>query len=61
VVEELANTLAERVVNKMLTEQPVLRELPQALKSVRSPGFEPGLPAWRADVLDQILHTPEDG
>jgi hypothetical protein len=59
VVEELGDGVASRVVNKMLTGQPVLRELPQAMKTVRSPGFEPGLPAWRADVLDQTLHTPE--
>jgi hypothetical protein len=28
---------------------------------VRSPGFEPGLPAWRADVLDQIFLSERTG
>ena len=59
-VEELASTLADSVVNKMLTVQPVLRQQPQGMKSMRSPGFEPGLPAWRADVLDQTGRRPHD-
>jgi len=28
---------------------------------VRSPGFEPGLPAWRADVLDQTFLSERSG
>ncbi len=51
VVGELANTLADRIVTKMLTVQPVLTDVPRAMKSVRSLGFGPRLPAWRADVL----------
>ena len=39
VVEELANTLADRIVNKMLTSQPVLTDATRALKTVRSPGL----------------------
>ncbi len=58
VVEELANSVADRVVNKILTVQPVLSDATPAMKTVRSPGFEPGLPAWRADVLDQTLRAP---
>ncbi len=27
---------------------------------VRWPGFEPGLPAWQADVLDQTRRPPHD-
>ena len=61
VVEELANTLADRVVNKMLTVQPVPSDAAPAMKSVRSPGFEPGLPAWRADVLDQTVLSERTG
>ena len=39
VVEELANTLADRIVNKMSTSQPMLTDATRALKTVRSPGL----------------------
>ena len=61
VVEELANTVADRIVNKMLTVQAPATDAARAMKSVRSPGFEPGLPAWRADVLDQTGRRPHKG
>jgi hypothetical protein len=36
-LEELTDEVAAKVVNKMLTEQLVLRELPQPMKTVREP------------------------
>ena len=61
VVEELANTLSDRIVNKMLTVQPVPSDAAPVMRSVRSTGFEPVLPAWRADVLDQTVLSERTG
>ena len=47
-VEDLAEVLADRIVVKMTTNQALPREQPSTMKSVRSPGFEPGLPALLA-------------
>ena len=59
-VEELAETLADKIVVKMTTNAAPATDAARALKSVRSPGFEHGLPAWRADVLDQTRRRPHD-
>ena len=59
--EQLVEALADRVVNKMLTVQPLPSDAAHAMKSVRSTGFEPVLPAWRADVLDQTVLSERTG
>ncbi len=59
-VGTLAETIADRVVVKMTTNLTQQRSEPQAMKSMRSPGFEPGLQAWRAYVLDQTGRRPHD-
>ena len=60
-VEDLADVLTDRIVVKMTTNGARLRQQPPAMKSMRSPGFEPGLPAWRADVLDQNFLSERSG
>ena len=60
-VEELATAIADRLVVKMTNSAAPATDVAQAMKSVRSPGFEPGLPAWRADVLDQIVPSERSG
>jgi len=60
-VEPLADMIADRIDVKMLTRGQV-----KGLHEVRSPGFEPGLQAWRACVLlapsmlDQAGRRPHD-
>ena|GEM_PF-3286450 len=54
-VGTLAETIADSIVVKMTTNLTQQRLQLQAMKSVRSPGFEPGLQAWRACVLDQAV------
>ena len=48
-VGTLADAIADRIVVKMTTNATPATDAAQAMKTVRSPGFEPGLPAWRAD------------
>jgi hypothetical protein len=56
--EQLVEALADRIAVKMTTNAaPATDATTQALKSVRSPGFEPGLQAWRACVLLACLET----
>jgi hypothetical protein len=44
-VEDLAEVLSDRIVNKMLTVRSPAADATHAMRSVRSPGFEPGLQA----------------
>ena len=46
-VEELATTIADKLVVKMTTNAASATDAAHALKTVRSPGFELGLPAIR--------------
>ncbi len=41
-VEELANTIADKIVVKMTTSATPATDAPELMKSMRSPGFEPG-------------------
>ena len=60
-VEELADALSDRIVNRLLTTSPEQRLQPQAMKSARSPGFEPGLQAWRVDLAVHRVHCASAG
>ena len=53
-VGTLADSVADRVVVKMTTNLTQQRLQPQAMKSVRSPGFEPGLQAWRVRAVHRV-------
>lgn len=59
--EQLVEALADRIVVKMTTNAAPAADAAHALKSVRSTGFEPVLPAWRADVLDQTVLSKRTG
>ena len=52
-VEDLADVLSERIVNKLLTSPPAQRESPLAVESVKSHGWDsiPRPPAYKAGAL----------
>ena len=60
-VEELATTIADKIVVKMTTNAAPTTDAAHAMKSVRSLGFEPRLVAWRATVLDQAVPSERTG
>ena len=58
----LADSIVERIVVKITTNLTQQRlQQPQAMRSVRSPGFEPGLQAWRVDFAVHRVHCASAG
>jgi hypothetical protein len=60
-VGTLAEDIADRIVVKMTTSATRATDAAPAMKTVRSPGFEPGLQAWRACVLLALLTLDQAG